>query len=392
MSASRAAAGPSDLAAAVDDRLHAFAAELARLMAERSPERLRDLLARGCWIHGAGLYGRSLAARLRAEGFPVLGFIDRRAGPAFSSLDGWPVVHPAELEASRVEGRTFVGGVLNPGAASQDVLAWAERLPFAEFVIGADLPDALGEAAMTCWQAPRSLIQANLEAIGRTARRLADATSLDIYMGLLTYRITSDGRRHPLVDAAHAYLPRDLPGFEKPITFVDGGAYTGDTCRRLMDQGVEIGRYVAFEPDRANFTRLGEFVRSARIAEAILLPCALSDRLQTVRLEGEGVSCRLVEADPSDASANVLCLSLDGTLPGLQPDFVKMDIEGSELAALRGMAETIAACHPRLAISIYHRPEDLWEIPDWVAGRYDRLHVRQHGAHGFDTVVYAFPD
>ena len=388
MSGSSAAAGPTDLAAAADVRIEAFRAVLAQTLAERSPERLRAALARGCWVHGAGLYGRRLCELLRGQGLPVLGFVDRRGGAGLDACLELPVVHPDRLPPGQAQGRTLVGGVLNPEAASQDVLTWARSLPFAELVLGADLPDALGEAAMTCWQAPRALIRDNLEAVARTARRLADRASLEAYMGLLLYRVTGDAAHHPTPDTDHPYLPSDLPGFDRPITFVDAGAYTGDTCRRLIELGVAIARYVAFEPDRANFARLGDYVRSAPIAAAVLLPCGLSDRLETVSLEGEGVSCRLVEG----GDGGVVCLSLDQSLPGLAPDFVKMDIEGSELAALRGMAETIAGRHPRLAISIYHRPQDLWAIPDWVGAHYDRLYVRQHGAHGFDTVLYAIPD
>ena len=79
-------------------------------------------------------------------------------------------------------------------------------------------------------------------------------------------------------------------------------------------------------------------------------------------------------------------------MPGLRPDFVKMDIEGGEMAALKGMSRTLEACHPRLAIAVYHKPEDLWNIPHWVAGYYDRLYFRQHAPNGFETVLYAFPE
>ena len=388
MSGALAAEGPADLAAAAEASIETFAGELARIMADRPAERIRAELALGCWIHGAGLFGRRLAALLQAEGFPVVGFIDRRGGAELSSHMGLPVRHPDALDAAHARGRTFVGGVLNPGAASQDVLPWARGLPFGAFVLGADLPDALGEGAMTCWQAPRSLIHRNLDAIWRTAGRLSDRASLDIYMGLLMYRLTGDPTHHPKADTDNAYLPQDLPGFDRPITFVDAGAYTGDSCAHLMGRGVEVSRYVAFEPDRLNVERLGEFVRASPIRDATLLPCGLSDRLRTVQLEGEGVSCRLVEAG---AGPSVLCVALDAVLPALAPDFVKMDIEGGELAALKGMTGAIGRGRPRLAISIYHRPEDLWEIPQWVGDRYDRLYIRQHGAHGFDTVLYALP-
>ena len=44
-------------------------------------------------------------------------------------------------------------------------------------------------------------------------------------------------------------------------------------------------------------------------------------------------------------------------------DFIKMDIEGFELDAIEGASDLIQAHRPRLAISGYHKPEDLWEIP-----------------------------
>lgn len=44
-------------------------------------------------------------------------------------------------------------------------------------------------------------------------------------------------------------------------------------------------------------------------------------------------------------------------------NYIKMDIEGAEAAALRGAASIIGSCKPKLAISAYHKQEDLWELP-----------------------------
>ncbi len=74
-----------------------------------------------------------------------------------------------------------------------------------------------------------------------------------------------------------------------------------------------------------------------------------------------------------------------------QVDFIKMDIEGSEIGALEGAAETLKRWHPRLAISAYHKWDDLIELPrlirELVPGY--RLYLDHHTIHAEETVVYA---
>ncbi len=44
-------------------------------------------------------------------------------------------------------------------------------------------------------------------------------------------------------------------------------------------------------------------------------------------------------------------------------DFIKMDIEGAEPQALEGALRTVARFHPRMSISLEHRPSDPDDIP-----------------------------
>ena len=72
-------------------------------------------------------------------------------------------------------------------------------------------------------------------------------------------------------------------------------------------------------------------------------------------------------------------------------DVIKMDIEGAEMAALEGAANIVRKFRPRLAISTYHKPEDLWEIPHKLKelnGDY-KLFFGHHSPIEWESVYYA---
>jgi FkbM family methyltransferase len=72
-------------------------------------------------------------------------------------------------------------------------------------------------------------------------------------------------------------------------------------------------------------------------------------------------------------------------------DLIKMDIEGSELEALRAGENSLRRWHPKLAISLYHRPEDLFSIPLWLDSLdcgY-RFFLDHYSIHHEETVLYA---
>lgn len=72
-------------------------------------------------------------------------------------------------------------------------------------------------------------------------------------------------------------------------------------------------------------------------------------------------------------------------------DFVKMDIEGYEINALNGATNLVQEFKPKLAISGYHRFEDLWEIPFKIKelnSNYN-LFFSHHSPIGWESVFYA---
>lgn len=73
--------------------------------------------------------------------------------------------------------------------------------------------------------------------------------------------------------------------------------------------------------------------------------------------------------------------------------FIKMDVEGSEYKALLGSKSIISSCRPKLAISIYHKPEDIWELPELILdmNKNYTFYLRHYSLAGEDTVLYVIP-
>ena len=71
-----------------------------------------------------------------------------------------------------------------------------------------------------------------------------------------------------------------------------------------------------------------------------------------------------------------------------------MDIEGAEYKALLGAEKTIKKYKPKLAICIYHKPEDVWEIP-WLIHQFNpnyKFYLRHYSLTSPETVLYAIDE
>jgi len=155
-------------------------------------------------------------------------------------------------------------------------------------------------------------------------------------------------------------------------TVLDVGGCWGDAALDFADRVGDGGAVVSFEFGPSNlevFSRNRE--RNPQLAKRIRIVehAAWSSSGERLDVSSQGPATSVVSPDPGSAGEFVESLSIDDLVSrdGLTVDFIKMDIEGSELAALRGAETTLRNQRPKLAISVYHKlVADFAEIPEYL--------------------------
>jgi len=172
--------------------------------------------------------------------------------------------------------------------------------------------------------------------------------------------------------------------------FVDIGCYDGsDTIKYLEWCNVSNASVIGFEADRYNYALCKEKLEKYDNVE--LYNYGLSDK------EGIGLFQMLGAKNSkftSTGTEEVALKRLDDVLAKRQVGFVKMDIEGFEEKCLQGARRIISEQRPVLAISIYHKGEDIWKIPLMVLemNKGYRFYLRHYNVGVQDTVLYAIPE
>lgn len=171
-------------------------------------------------------------------------------------------------------------------------------------------------------------------------------------------------------------------------TFVDVGCYDGGTSVSFARWAGTFQHIYAFEPDRAN--RLRAEVALSRLGHEkyTLIPYGAWSEKAELQFDDSGSVNSCVS---KSGSIRIPVTTIDEELVGERVTYIKMDIEGSELEALRGAERTICVQRPKLAISVYHKPEDIWEIPSYLLSLHSDycFYLRHYTFSRADTVLYA---
>lgn len=334
-------------------------------------------------IYGYGVFGRDLYRTLKAAGANVTGFVDAQKAGQVAPETGRTILAPGEIPSDHL----LIQSINNPRFPVVDI---NEQLQDRCARLLNPLEGLWWAGAQLLWSARPDQYRPHLERIVSCWKRI-HPDDRGLYAGMWKDRL-SGNFEHLYSATPDPYFPADLPDLPPNLNLVDCGAYDGDVARDALRRGFKLDTLMAFEPDPENFDRLVAWVSEHRheMHSAVTLPLATGDSNRILSFAGGlTTSSHLAEV----GSQRVACVKLDDVLANHPANYLKLDVEGAEAATLRGAANLIRRCRPALAVSIYHCPNDLFELIeqiDEIAPDYE-FHLRLHALAGVDSVLYALP-
>jgi FkbM family methyltransferase len=201
----------------------------------------------------------------------------------------------------------------------------------------------------------------------------------------------------PKICSPNQYFDREIIALSQEECFVDGGGYTGDSILDfLRETNNKFKKIHSFELLKENYETIHNTLMPVpnHLKDNILVyNLGLYDKEGQIKFEFPSQDFAAVRVSEKAETAYIgQITSLDKILtPSEKVTFIKMDIEGAELNALKGAKEIITTHKPKLAICVYHQITDLWEIPLYIKSLVPeyKIFIRHHTPMSTETVCYA---
>ena len=306
---------------------------------------------RPIFIYGMGDGAMKIMSVFRRMNIPVAGIFASDEFVRGHYFEGFLVHKLSEIEAMCDD---FVI-VLAFGAGYQELIDKIYDMSKKHTLYVPDVP-VIGTGLFTyeyCMQ--------NAQKLREVYDSLADDFSRQVYADIINFKIS--GRLEYLDDitSTKSEIYRKLI---KPVTtetYVDLGAYNGDTIKELMEYTKgNFSAVYALEPDRKNFRKLSRFLEGMNMNNVNLYNAAawcVDTKLPFSHKSGRQ------SAISASSGIMIDALSVDSILRKRPATIIKMDVEGFEREAIWGSAYTIAHYSPKMMVALYHRNEDIFELP-----------------------------
>lgn len=331
-------------------------------------------------IYGAGSTGRLVFKYLKSKDIEINYFSDSDVEKHGNFLEGKKILPPKSLSPNDF--------VVIASSWEQEIAIYLKRRKI-RYVSG------FFEILSDLWIAPYSILREHLSELLHFFDMLFDEESKNSFIRIFRYLI----KRDPLELKKSFYEQYFHPfiDFNKIECVIDGGAYPGDFTDKVLKDYSKISCYL-FEPDPENYKFLASKYKDDLNIK--LINKALFNSMAKISFSsgiGMGSHIDFLERNINNSpQVEVETVPLDGFLlkEGLNSNislYIKMDIEGAELDALRGAENTIKKLKPKLAVCLYHRPEHLFLIPSYLESLNNsyRFFLGHHENKWHEVVLYA---
>jgi FkbM family methyltransferase len=352
-------------------------------------ERNQDSLI---YIYGLGSFGRDTLEFCHKLGLDVEGFVDHTPKSQASTIDYIRVEDlPVQKDITVILGVCNLFGDLRK--ISSLILS---RNPFAKILTPvhfAKMCHAKGLVLENYWLTGDTTYLSDSNAkIEDLKLLLGDEQSREIVDQIVRYRINGFVEDIPTPERLEdQYLPSELPTPPNSLNMLELGSYKGEDLKRFISRSKEINLAFCLEPDFENYQALVLQVEELDISNVFPLPIGAWEITSQLKFDSNGQTGAQID---ELAENSILVMKLDDLVGSSLINYIKMDIEGAEIQAIEGLKKTIYKQTPHLAISVYHKPADLWEIPFKInrfAPNAYEFFLRVYGHQTFDTVLYCVP-
>ena len=200
----------------------------------------------------------------------------------------------------------------------------------------------------------------NRKKISRAYSLLCDDISRKTFENIIYFKMSGNPRY--IFDCERDFSDNiSLLNLSDSETFLDLGAYTGDTAALFKGNVNDYSKIISLEPDSRNYRKLCENTKDFK--NCICLNYAVSDtpcEIEFSNQHGRGVNAL-------GDKINVKSTTVDEISKTHKPTFIKFDVEGFEDKAIMGAKKTICSYKPKLHIAAYHKSEDIFSIPLKIA-------------------------
>ncbi|NLL79121.1 MAG: FkbM family methyltransferase [Clostridiales bacterium] len=228
--------------------------------------------------------------------------------------------------------------------------------------------------------------------------RLEDEESKKVLKNRLLFLRTRNRKYATAIRRMDQYFDKEIVEFHKVKYYLDAGMYTGDTISSFIE--VVEGNYkeiFGFEPDEKIFKQAQNNLKTHD--NITLIPMATSEYDGSVQVECalgvmQTIEKGIFTEDQEKLNSFKVC-RIDSCFAGKTQkiDMIKMDVEGAEMSSLRGAQNTIKENRPVMAICVYHKEEDILEIPKYIEslGITCKIYLRHYSDNQTETVCYLIP-